>query len=103
MNKRLHALCDLAVSAVREYVGLHDDYDGRVQDLSLEGVRAGLAPGRQLDQVVAELAADHPDADGVLAEAQAVTAEAIAFTRERDLVPGLDGECLVGPAPPSRR
>src|SRR6266540_2149345 len=208
MNKRLHALCDLAVSAVREYVGLHDDYDGRVQDLSLEGVRAGLArlggppledplddayvtahehamrvelgelelhrrnplyhiggldlscydrdyapaeqraearrghlaawpgaidaavgaldrvsapvaqallpvvrglaadldpadplaekalaadacqrlaPGRQLDQVVAELAADHPDADGVLAEAQAVTAEAIAFTRERDL------------------
>src|SRR6266542_3039651 len=263
MNKRLHALCDLAVSAVREYVGLHDDYDGRVQDLSLEGVRAGLArlggppledplddayvtahehamrvelgelelhrrnplyhiggldlscydrdyapaeqraearrghlaawpgaidaavgaldrvsapvaqallpvvrglaadldpadplvehveacardgdphaplgaanphpllsaseatevdlgrleeqadaerdrlramladacqrlaPGRQLDQVVAELA-----------EAQAVTAEAIAFTRERDLVPGLDGECLVGPAPPSRR
>ncbi len=43
MNKRLHALCDLAVSAVREYVGLHDDYDGRVQDLSLEGVRAGLA------------------------------------------------------------
>jgi len=285
MNKRLHALCDLAVSAVREYVGLHDDYDGRVQDLSLEGVRAGLArlggppledplddayvtahehamrvelgelelhrhnplyhiggldlscydrdyapaeqraearrghlaawpgaidaavgaldrvsapvaqallpvvrglaadldpadplaekalaaharlvehveacardgdpdaslgaanldlllsaseatevdlgrleeqadaerdrlramladacqrlaPGRQLDQVVAELAADHPDADGVLAEAQAVTAEAIAFTRERGLVPGLDGECLVGPAPPSRR
>ncbi len=62
-----------------------------------------LAPGRQLDQVVAELAADHPDADGVLAEAQAVTAEAIAFTRDRDLVPGLDGECLVGPAPPSRR
>src|SRR6266545_4029003 len=43
MNKRLHALCDLAVSAVREYVGLHDNYDGRVQDLSLEGVRAGLA------------------------------------------------------------
>src|SRR6266542_652434 len=213
MNKRLHALCDLAVSAVREYVGLHDDYDGRVQDLSLEGVRAGLArlggppledplddayvtahehamrvelgelelhrrnplyhiggldlscydrdyaPAEQraearrghlaawpgaidaavgaLDRVSAPvaqallpvvrgLAADldpadplaekalaaharlveHVEAcarDGVLAEAQAVTAEAIAFTRERDLVPGLDGECLVGPAPPSRR
>src|SRR6266487_5148937 len=43
MNKRLHALCDLAVSSMREYVGLHDDYDGRVQDLSVEGVRAGLA------------------------------------------------------------
>jgi hypothetical protein len=62
-----------------------------------------LAPGRPLDQVLAELAGDHPDADGVLAEAQAVTAEAIAFTRERELVPDLDGECLVGPAPPSRR
>src|SRR6266700_2313682 len=36
-------------------------------------------------------------------EAQAVTAEAIDFTRERGLVPDLDGECLVGPAPPSRR
>src|SRR6266567_170101 len=284
MNKRIHALCDLAVAAVREYVGLHDEYDGRLQDLSVQGVRAGLArlggpplegplddayvaaheramrvelgelelhrrnplyhvagldlscydrdyapaeqraearrrhlaawpgaidaaigaldrvsapvaeallppvrglsagldpadplaekalaaharlvehveacardgdpdaslgaanlgllsaseamevdlgrleeradaererlrtmladacqrlaPGRQLDQVVAELAADHPDADGVLAEAQAVTAEAIAFPRERGLVPDLDGECLVGPAPPSRR
>src|SRR6266545_1196369 len=285
MNKRLHAICDLAVSSSREYVGLHDDYDGRVQDLSLEGVRAGLArlggpplqdplddayvttheralrvefgelelhrrnplyhvgeldlscydrdyapaeqrsearrrhlaawpgaidaaigaldrvsapvaealvpvvrglaadldpsdplaeralaaharlvehveacvrdgdpdaslgaanlrlllstgeamdvdlgrleeradaererlralladacerlaPGRPLDRVVAELAAEHPDADGVLAEAKAVTAEAIAFTRERGLVPDLDGECLVGPAPPSRR
>src|SRR6266566_2996871 len=205
MNKRIHALCDLAVAAVREYVGLHDEYDGRLQDLSVQGVRAGLArlggpplegplddayvaaheramrvelgelelhrrnplyhvagldlscydrdyaPAEQraearrrhlaawpgaidaaigaLDRVsapVAEallppvrglsagldpadplaeraLAGDHPDADGVLAEAQAVTAEAIDFTRERGLVPDLDGECLVGPAPPSRR
>src|SRR6266516_4644406 len=285
MNKRIHALCDLAVAAVREYVGLHDEYDGRLQDLSVQGVRAGLArlggpplegplddayvaaheramrvelgelelhrrnplyhvagldlscydrdyapaeqraearrrhlaawpgaidaaigaldrvsapvaeallppvrglsagldpadplaeralaaharlishveacardgdpdaslgaaslglllsaseamevdlgrleeqadaerdrlralladacqrlaPGRPLDQVVAELAGDHPDADGVLAEAQAVTAEAIDFTRERGLVPDLDGACLVAPAPPSRR
>jgi hypothetical protein len=62
-----------------------------------------LAPGRPVDEVVAELAADHPDAGGVLAEAQAVTEEAIAFTRERGLVPDLDGECLVAPAPPSRR
>jgi hypothetical protein len=62
-----------------------------------------LAPGRPLAEVVDELARDHPDAGGVLGEAQAVTAEAIAFTRERGLVPDLDGECLVGPAPPSRR
>ena len=42
MDQRLRAICDLAASAVREYVGLHE-YDGRVEDLSPEGVRAGLA------------------------------------------------------------
>jgi hypothetical protein len=62
-----------------------------------------LAPGRPLAEVVDELARDHPDAGGVLAEAQAVTIEAITFTRQHGLVPDLDGECLVGPAPPSRR
>jgi hypothetical protein len=62
-----------------------------------------LAPGRPTAEVVAALLEDHPDADGVLREAQALTAEAIAFTLERDLVPGLDGDCLVAPAPPSRR
>jgi hypothetical protein len=62
-----------------------------------------LSPGRPTGQVVAALLGDHPDAGGVLAEAQAMTAESIAFTIERDLVPGLDGECLVAPAPPSRR
>jgi hypothetical protein len=64
---------------------------------------ARLAPGRPPAEVVDELARDHPDAGGVLEEAQAVTAEAITFTRERELVPDLDGECVVGPAPPSRR
>ncbi len=53
--------------------------------------------------MVAGLLDDHPDAGGVLREAEALTAEAIAFTLERDLVPGLDGECLVAPSPPSRR
>ena len=62
-----------------------------------------LAPGRPTAEVVVGLLDDHPDAAGVLREAQAMTAEAIAFTRARDLVPGLDGECLVAPAPPSRR
>ncbi len=62
-----------------------------------------IAPGRRRGEVVAELASDHPDAAGVIAEARAVTAEVIEFTRELGLVPGLDGECLVGPAPPSRR
>ena len=54
-------------------------------------------------EVVAGLLRDHPDADGVLDEARAQVAEVVAFTRDHDLVPGLDGECLVGPAPPSRR
>jgi Bacterial protein of unknown function (DUF885) len=62
-----------------------------------------LQPGRPTAEVVAGLLEDHPDADGVLREAQAMTAESIAFTQERDLVPGLDGACLVAPAPPSRR
>jgi hypothetical protein len=43
MNPRLRAVCDLAVAEVREYAGLHDDYDGVVQDLSPSGVAAGLA------------------------------------------------------------
>jgi Bacterial protein of unknown function (DUF885) len=69
----------------------------------LAGACERLAPGRPMEAVVAGLAADHPDADGVLDEARSVTAEAIGFTRDRGLVPDLDGECLVGPAPPSRR
>jgi hypothetical protein len=69
----------------------------------LEEACRRLGPGRPPAEVVAGLLDDHPDADGVLREAQAMTAESIAFTLDRDLVPGLDGECLVAPAPPSRR
>jgi hypothetical protein len=69
----------------------------------LEEACRRLEPGRPPAEVVAGLLDDHPDADGVLREAQAMTDESIAFTLERDLVPGLDGECLVAPAPPSRR
>jgi uncharacterized protein DUF885 len=69
----------------------------------LEEACRRLQPGRPPAEVVAGLLEDHPDAAGVLAEAQAVTAESIAFTSARDLVPGLDGECVVAPAPPSRR
>lgn len=62
-----------------------------------------LAPGRAAAEVVPELLADHPDADGVLAESRAITAEVIAWTEANDLVPWSDGQCLVGPAPESRR
>jgi Bacterial protein of unknown function (DUF885) len=62
-----------------------------------------LQPGRPTAEVVAGLLDDHPDAAGVMEEARATAAEAIAFTLERGLVPGLDGECLVAAAPKSRR
>jgi len=62
-----------------------------------------VAPGRPIGEVIDELSADHPDADGVIDEARGQVEEALAFTLERDLVPGLDGECLVGPTPPARR
>ena len=61
------------------------------------------APGRPVGEVVDGLLRDHPDAEGVLAEAREVSAESIRFTAERRIVPDLDGECVVGPAPPSRR
>jgi hypothetical protein len=69
----------------------------------LDEACARIAPGRPTAEVVAGLLADHPDADGVLAEARQATAEAVAFTAGRGLVPGLDGDCLVALAPPARR
>jgi hypothetical protein len=75
---------------------------GRLRAM-LDDACAALAPGRPTAEVVGELLADHPDAAGVMAEAQAITAESVAFTVDRGLVPGLDGDCLVAPAPPSRR
>ncbi|HEX9354243.1 MAG TPA: DUF885 family protein [Streptosporangiaceae bacterium] len=50
-----------------------------------------------------ELVREHPGPDGVIDAAQRGTEEAIAFTRDRNLVPYHDGVCLVGPAPESRR
>src|SRR5215469_8656238 len=64
---------------------------------------AQIDPGRPALTVARELVRDHPGPDGVLDAARHWTAQAIAFTRERDLVPYHDGECLVGLAPESRR
>ncbi|MBV9286087.1 MAG: DUF885 family protein [Acidimicrobiia bacterium] len=69
----------------------------------LEEACALIRPGAPVADVVASLLADHPDADGVVDEARHQVEEAVAFTHERNLVPGLDGECLVGPTPPARR
>jgi hypothetical protein len=62
-----------------------------------------IEPGQPTAVTVQALLDDHPDADGVLAEAAALTAEVIEWTREHELVPYDDGECLVGPAPESRQ
>jgi uncharacterized protein DUF885 len=42
LSPRVRAVCDLNVAEMREYSGRHE-YDGKPQDLSLAGVRAGLA------------------------------------------------------------
>jgi hypothetical protein len=64
---------------------------------------ARVDPDRPPLAVARELVRDHPDADGVIEAARRWTELAIAFTRDRDLVPYQDGECRVGPAPESRR
>jgi hypothetical protein len=64
---------------------------------------AHIDPGRPALTVARELVRDHPGPDGVLDAARHWTQQAIAFTREHDLVPYHDGECLVGLAPESRR
>jgi len=62
-----------------------------------------IRPGVPVGEVIESLLADHPDADGVIDEAREQVEEAVAFTHEHNLVPGLDGECRVGPTPPARR
>jgi hypothetical protein len=42
LSPRVRAVCDLDVTEMREYSGRHE-YDGKPQDLSPAGVRAGLA------------------------------------------------------------
>lgn len=65
---------------------------------------ARLRPGAVPGELVAELLADHPsEPEQIYAQARVQIEEATAFTRARDLLPDIDGECLVGPAPPSRR
>jgi hypothetical protein len=42
LTPRLRAVCDLNIAEVREFSGRHE-YDGTIQDLSRDGVTAGLA------------------------------------------------------------
>ena len=61
MEDRLRAVCDLMIPLVRENAGLHD-YDGVIQDLSPDGVRAGLARLGGADNGDRHPGADHDDA-----------------------------------------
>jgi hypothetical protein len=67
-------------------------------DESLAALRMDLPAA----DAVAVLQADHPTIDGVIDEARRQTAEVIAFTGQSGLLPAYDGECRVGPTPPSR-
>jgi len=64
---------------------------------------ARLEPGRPALEVARDLVRDHPDGAGVIDAARLWTERAIEFTRDHDLAPYHDGECLVGLAPESRR
>jgi hypothetical protein len=85
-----------------ELAGRADRERERLTELLTDSCCA-LDPRRGVDDLLPELLADHPGADGVIPEAARLTDEAIEFTRERGLAPYVDGECLVGPAPASRR
>src|SRR5207253_7912246 len=64
---------------------------------------ARIDPDRPALTVARELVRDHPGPEGLLDAARHWTERAIAFTREHNLVPYHDGDCLVGLAPESRR
>jgi hypothetical protein len=64
---------------------------------------AQVAPGRPPLELARELVRDHPDAAGVIDAASYWTTQVVEFTRDRELMPYSDGECLVGMAPESRR
>lgn len=62
-----------------------------------------LRPGLPTAEVVARLVSDHPGPDGVAPAAAALIDQATDLTLRARLLPELDGDCLVGPAPESRR
>ena len=67
---RLRAVCDLDVAEVREGAGRHE-YDGVIQDLSPDGVRAGLAALAQAAKTADPLDDAHDEAHLAAFEDQA--------------------------------
>jgi hypothetical protein len=61
LTPRVRSVCDLDVAEAREYSGRHE-YDGVIQDLSADGVRAGLARMAQASASGPPLADPHDEA-----------------------------------------
>ncbi|HEX6449366.1 MAG TPA: DUF885 family protein [Trebonia sp.] len=87
-------LSDLARRADAERDRLHE---------RLAESAARIDPSKAALDVARELVRDHPARTEVIEAARRGTAQALDFTREKDLVPVHDGTCLVGEAPESRR
>src|SRR5450432_622528 len=87
---------------VERLADLADSERDRLTEILREACRR-IDPDAAMAEVVAALLTDHPDAAGVLTEAQSQVDEVLAFTREHNLVPYTDGECVVANAPESRR
>lgn len=82
-----------------------DTERGRLRERLVDScsvLRPGFRP-EDLPGLLHELDADHPDPEGIYREAREQISELTAFVRRADLLPELGGECLVGPAPASRR
>jgi hypothetical protein len=79
-----------------------DSERARLTALLLEACER-LRPGSSANarQLIKELGRDHPQPEGIYAEARSQIEEITRFTLEHDLIPDPGGECLVGPSPPS--
>jgi hypothetical protein len=73
LNPRLRAVCDLNVAEIREFGGRHE-YDGKIQDLSRDGVRAGLARLAAASSAAGRLDDPHDEAHLSIFEQQAQVA-----------------------------
>jgi hypothetical protein len=62
-----------------------------------------LDPSAPTREVVDRMLHDHPSADQVIDEARTLTEEVLQWSREHQLAPYLDGECIVELSPESRR
>ena len=95
LSPRLRAVCDLKVADVREYGGRHE-YDGTIQDLSPEGVRAGLSRLTEARASEGTLSDPYDEAQLAAAESLLQVAYADLEVHRRNPLFHLDGLDLAG-------